>query len=73
MFYDPAPAVGTPDDYYGFSLGAGLALNRFVFDMAYQYRFGEDVGEYMLEPLGFSQDMREHTLYSSVIVYFERL
>lgn len=71
IFYDPGPAEGSPDNYYGFSLGTGLVYKRFVFDIAYQFRFGNDVGSsYMAEELNFSQDMREHTVYSSLIIHF---
>jgi long-subunit fatty acid transport protein len=70
LFYDPAPADGEPDKFYGFSLGSGIARGRFVFDTAYQYRFGNDVGEFILEDFNFSQDVKEHTLYASVIVHF---
>jgi long-subunit fatty acid transport protein len=70
IFYDPAPAEGSPDDFYGFSLGSGFTLNdRFSLDIAYQYRFGSNVGDHILESLGFSQDVSEHTLYLSVIFY----
>jgi long-subunit fatty acid transport protein len=70
LFYDPAPAEGSPDNYFGFSLGAGVAYGRFIFDIAYQYRFGRDVGTSMLRNMGFSQDVSEHTVYSSIIVHF---
>ncbi len=70
IFYDPAPAEGSPDNYYGFSLGSGVARGRFVFDIAYQYRFGNDVGDSIMQNLDFSQDMDEHTLYSSIIFHF---
>ena len=70
LFYDPAPAEGSPDDYYGFSLGSGLDTDRFSWDVAYQYRYGRDVGGSVLQGLGFSQDVHEHTIYSSLIVYF---
>jgi len=70
IFYDPAPAEGSPDNYYGFSLGTGLAWGRFVFDVAYQYRFGRGVGESILQTLNFSQDIDEHTVYASLIVHF---
>ena len=70
VFYDPSPAEGGPDDYFGFSLGTGLAYGRFVFDVAYQYRFGRDVGQSTLENLKIKQDIDEHTLYMSVIVHF---
>ncbi|MDM8551629.1 outer membrane protein transport protein [Desulfobacterales bacterium HSG2] len=70
LFYDPAPAEGSPDDFYGFSLGTGIVFGEFVFDIAYQYRFGNDVGTYILENLEFSQDVKEHTVYSSIIIHF---
>jgi len=70
LFYDPAPAEGSPDDFYGFSLGTGIVMGKFVFDLAYQYRFGKDTGSHILPGLKFSQDIREHTLYSSLIVHF---
>jgi len=69
-FYDPAPAEGSPDDYFGFSLGSGIAYGRFVFDIAYQYRFGNNVGTSILKNLDFSQDVEERTIYSSVIIHF---
>jgi long-subunit fatty acid transport protein len=70
LFYDPAPAQGSPDDYFGFSLGSGIAVGRFVFDIAYQYRFGNGVGGSILQNLDFSQDVEEHTIYSSIIIHF---
>jgi len=70
FFYDPAPAEGSPDDFFGFSLGSGIAVGRFVFDIAYRYRFGNDVGTHYLEALDFSQDVDEHTVYASLIVHF---
>jgi len=70
IFYDPAPARGSPDDFYGFSIGSGIGLKRFVFDIAYQYRFGDDVGSSVMREWGFSQDVEEHTVYSSVIIHF---
>lgn len=70
IFYDPAPADGSPDDYYGFALGSGIAYGRFIFDIAYQFRMGNGVGESQLQHMNFSQDVREHTLYASMIVHF---
>jgi long-subunit fatty acid transport protein len=69
IFYDPAPAEGSPDDFYGFSLGSGFAKGRFIFDLAYQYRFGRDVGGSTLQNLDFSQDVDEHSLFASLIVH----
>jgi len=70
IFYDPVPADGNPDDYFGFSLGSGVARGRCVFDMAYQYRFGRNVGSSMLQDFEFSQDVDEHTVYASLIIHF---
>jgi len=70
-FYDPAPAQGSPDNFFGFTIGSGVAHKKwFTFDIAYQYRFGNNVGSSILNEWGFSQDIQEHTVYSSVIVYF---
>lgn len=69
LFYDPAPADGHPDDYYGFSLGSGITFGPVIFDIAYQYRFGNDVSQYMLKALDFSQNLQEHTIYTSIIIH----
>jgi long-subunit fatty acid transport protein len=70
LFYDPAPAEGNPDNYFGCSLGSGIAIGRYIFDIAYQFRFGNDVGESILGHMEFSQDIYEHTVYLSLIVHF---
>lgn len=70
VFYDPAPAEGSSDKYYGFSLGSGIAYDRYAFDIAYQFRFGNNVGESTLEGVSFSQDVREHTVYASLVYHF---
>lgn len=70
VFYDPAPAPGSPDDIYGFSVGSGVGWGRFHFDLAYQFRFGNDIGGYVLKEQGFSQDLREHLVYGAVVVHF---
>ncbi|MDM8521761.1 outer membrane protein transport protein [Desulfococcaceae bacterium HSG8] len=70
IFYDPAPAEGSPDDYFGFSIGSGIGYKQVIFDIAYQCRFGKNVGAYILKSWEFSQDMEEHMFYSSVIVHF---
>ncbi len=70
-FYDPVPSEGSPDDFYGFSMGTGFTWkNRFSIDIAYQYRFGNDVGSSLLEDkYEFSQDVNEHMVYLSMILY----
>lgn len=70
LFYDPAPAPRNPDDYYGFSLGTGFAKGPVIFDLAYQFRYGNDVGQSLVVDADFSQDVEEHLLYSSLIFHF---
>lgn len=69
VFYDPAPARGSPDDYYGFTVGTGYARGKFVFDIAYQFRYGNNVGGSILQNLDFSQDIKEHMVYMSLVYY----
>ncbi|KPA17064.1 hypothetical protein MHK_002721 [Candidatus Magnetomorum sp. HK-1] len=70
IFYDPIPSMKNPDDYYGFSLGFGFTKNEwFSFDMAYQFRWARNVGEDMLEYFKISQNVQEHKLYCSMILY----
>ncbi|MCP4111093.1 MAG: hypothetical protein GY749_37135 [Desulfobacteraceae bacterium] len=70
IFYDPAPAEGPCDDYYGFSLGTGLVYKCFVFDVAYQFRLGNNVGSYLRQDDNFYEDIREHNVYVSLIIHF---
>ncbi|PID73227.1 MAG: hypothetical protein CSB33_04715 [Desulfobacterales bacterium] len=73
VFYDPAPSEGSPDDIFGCSLGAGYTQNdRFSFDMAYQYRSGNDVGNPLFYGAGFSQDIEEHKVCVSFILYWRK-
>lgn len=70
FFYDPAPAEGSPDNFWGASIGSGIAWKNIVFDIAYQFRWGNNVSRYLLSNLDFSQDVREHTVYASVVYHF---
>nr|WP_319494215.1 outer membrane protein transport protein [uncultured Desulfobacter sp.] len=70
LFYDPSPADNNPDDYYGISIGTGFAKEKFVFDIAAQYRFGRDVGSSVFPDYSFSQDVDEFRVYSSIILHW---
>lgn len=85
LFYDPEPASGrrdtlfglrrggdgSPDDYFGVALGAGLLIgNRVNLDLAYIYRWGDDVRR---DTFGFAQtsaDVDQHAVYLSTVIYF---
>ena len=70
FFYDPAPAPHSPDNYFGFSLGTGVGIGRFIFDVAYVYRVGIDVGKSTVPDLNLSQNVKEHSLFTSLIIHF---
>ncbi len=84
VFYDPAPAEGGYDEYYGFALGSGISkkysqkdsLSNNIFeydiDVAYQYRFGNNVGTSTAPLYGLSYDIEEHMIYLSCIIRFNK-
>ena len=69
LFYYPEPSENAVKDFYGFSLGSGLAYKRFVFDVAYVLRWGPDVDTGNLIP-GSEADVTQHRVLASVIVHF---
>ncbi|MBF0453092.1 MAG: outer membrane protein transport protein [Candidatus Magnetomorum sp.] len=74
VFYDPMPSENHGDDVYGFSLGTGwTVMNQFSMDLAYQFRYGNQIGEHYLPHLDFSQNIRESKVYCSLIVYFSSI
>lgn len=84
VYYDPEPASGRkdkwygldrgdgdPDDYYGITLGAGvLVKDRVNIDAAYEYRWGSDVRKDTFGMPATDADVDQHNLYLSTVVYF---
>lgn len=70
IFYDPEPSEGSPDDFFGFTLGAGLYFNRIEFDASYQFRFGRDVREVEIGGGSSTTDVDEHSINFSIIYMF---
>ena len=68
--YDPSPAVDGVDEFYSLTCGSGLQWGRFVFDIAYEYRWGRDVGRDVLRGIHGAEDMVRQRLLASMIVYF---
>ena len=68
--YDPAPAVGETDDFYTVSMGTGLQVGRYNFDVAYEYRWGNNVNRDIFQGIDASQDIRQHRVLASFIYYF---
>ncbi|MFC1495617.1 OmpP1/FadL family transporter, partial [Thermodesulfobacteriota bacterium] len=71
FFIDPEPTKGDPDKFYGFSIGGGISTVKYSFDIAYQFRWGRDVRMVRLANEEIYQDVNQHTIYTSLIYYFE--
>jgi long-subunit fatty acid transport protein len=62
---------GDPNDFFGFSLGAGVLIkDRVNLDLAYIYRFGNDARDDTFGLFGTDADVEQHTIYMSTVVYF---
>jgi len=68
--YDPAPAVDGVDRYYSLTCGTGLEWGRFVFDLAYEFRWGHDVTRDTLTGIRGGEDTVRHRILASLIRYF---
>ncbi|MDD2365116.1 MAG: outer membrane protein transport protein [Desulfuromonadaceae bacterium] len=69
VFYDPEPGFTKVDSYYGFSLGSGVAYDKYAFDVSYQYRWGNGVsGDVPVD--GVTADINQHTIMTSLIYHF---
>jgi len=70
LFYDPVPGKNYPDKAWGFSLGTGYSKSPYNFDIAFQYRQAEDIGDVFPINANLSFDMNETILYTSFIYHF---
>lgn len=69
IFYDPEPSEeGSPEDFYGISLGTGYIIGDVVIDAAYQYRWGTNADNKGIPDT--EVDVDQHTFYMSVLYYF---
>lgn len=68
----PNRGSGDADDFYGVTFGIGLlAHQRFNFDFAYQYRWGNNVNsDYIQGRRGFNEDVQQHRILLSTVIYF---
>ncbi len=70
LFYDPEPSEKSPEDFWGFSVGAGISLGPAVIDCAYRFRRGEDVEGEVLDIPSAEADVTQHLFMLSVIYHF---
>jgi long-subunit fatty acid transport protein len=72
LFYDPEPANNHPEDFWGFSLGTGISIKNILFDIAYQYRTGNNVGKQALTGMPSTEaDVTQHLVIASLIYHFQ--
>jgi long-subunit fatty acid transport protein len=64
VFYDPEPGAGSPDAFFGFSLGTGMAIKQVLFDLAYEFRTGTVQSE------ATDTSVQQHRILASVIYHF---
>ncbi|MBF0559732.1 MAG: outer membrane protein transport protein [Nitrospirae bacterium] len=70
LFYDPEPATGKLDNYYGIAVGSGYSTGKVSFDLSYQFRFGRKVVADVASITGSSINVDQHTVMLSLIYYF---
>jgi len=70
LFYDPEPSEKNPDDFWGFTLGTGISIGDLIFDCAYQFRYGNNVGGNVFDIPSTSADVTQHLLMWSFIYHF---
>ena len=68
VFYDPEPGQGGTKDFYGIALGSGLAYKRLIFDVAYNFRWGNDVDTGNLITTS-KANVRQHSFLASLIIH----
>ena len=64
VFYDPEPGDNGTDDFFGGSLGTGIAYKQFLFDMAYEFRTGK------IESEATDTTVYQHNVLASMIFHF---
>ena len=69
IFYDPEPSYGELKDFYGITVGSGIAYKKLIFDAAYQLRWGTDVDTGNLIATS-EADMTQHLVLVSMIYHF---
>ena len=73
VFYDPEPSYEGRSDFFGFSLGAGVVVKRFLFDIAYTFRTGTRTKLVVSHPDDDTEEIEatiyEHAILTSLIVH----
>ena len=68
--YDSAPAVDDVDDFYTASLGSGVRIGNYNFDIAWEFRWGNNVNKDLFQGINATEDVQQHRVLASLIYYF---
>ncbi|MFV1951281.1 MAG: OmpP1/FadL family transporter [Nitrospinota bacterium] len=69
LFYDQEPAYSTLKDFYGVAVGSGIVYKVFIFDVAYQFRWGSNVDTGNLIATS-TANITRHLLLTSLIIHY---
>ena len=71
LLWDQRPAIGNPDDYYGLSVGSGIALGndpkKLIIDFAFNYLQADEVQTVIPKEDTLSTDTQQLQFFVSVI------
>ena len=76
LYWEQRPAVNSPDEYWGVSLGTGISIgkgpNKLIIDVAYIYSWGNDVMGTLVpgQKDSLGTDVQRHDIYISAIYHF---
>ncbi|QHI69066.1 porin family protein [Tichowtungia aerotolerans] len=74
LFWEQRPATGSPDEYWGVTLGSGISLGkepgRLILDVAYSFECANDVMGSLIPGQGMTSDVSKHQLFVSAIWHF---
>lgn len=68
LAYEPRPSVGGTDDFYAISFGGGIQKGNIAFDLAYEYRWGNEARYVLHNSIPDSkEDIEFHRFMASLI------
>ena len=74
LVWEQRPAIGDADDYYGFSLGTGIALGedegQWLIDVAFNHLRADDIQTLIPDQQGLTTDTRQNQVFVSLIKHF---
>ncbi len=75
LIWEQRPAIGDPDNYYGFSLGSGVSIGKdpgkLIIDVAYNFMWANNAMQSLVPSHPeLSTDVREHQVFVSCIKHF---